>query len=338
MNKYINDNIGQCEIIDFYPNNQTAHKNKIRKILSCIKSILFYRKSIIDRKFTKFQNQYYNMSAKTYYGDSDILSCPPQYDLLLSGSDQILNTTLSDTSRSYYLCFDNRTKKISYASSFGRTELSDDEYSLIDIELRKFKYISVREESAKKIVEERIGTNVELVLDPVFLLSANEWKQVGNKITAHKQYILVYAMEVTSWLLEIVNKVKAKYEIPILVIYGCSDNRIIDGITISDCGPQEFISYIQQAQLIITNSFHGIAFSIIFNKKFICVAHSSRNARLENIVRLIDENKKIVCCSQTNSSIADNIIDGTIVFNRLASYIEKSKRYLHEACKEQIEG
>lgn len=338
MNKYINDHIGRCEIIDFYPNNQTAHRNKIRKLLSYIKSILIYRKSVIDRKFSRFQKQYYIMSSKTYYGDDDLLSCPPKYDLLLSGSDQILNTTLSDISKSYYLCFDNTTKKISYASSFGRTALSDSEYSLIDVELRKFKHLSVREKSAKKIIEERIGADVELVLDPVFLLSADEWNQIGEKIKVPDAYILVYAMEVTNSLVSAVNKARTEYSLPIFVIYGCSDNRVIEGNIVHDCGPQEFISYIRQAKFVITNSFHGTAFSIIFEKKFICVSHSSRNARLENIMTLIGESEKLVSCSQINNNlIADYMVDGTVALSRLASYSEKSKRYLCKSCQEQAE-
>lgn len=337
MNQYINDHIARCEIIDFYPNNQTAHRKKIRKFLSCIKSILLYRKRAIDRKFSRFQKKYYTISSKTYYGDADLMSNPPQYDLLLSGSDQILNTTLSDVSQSYYLSFENRTKKISYASSFGRTELSEKEYSLIDVELRKFKHLSVREESAKKIIEERIGATVELVLDPVFLLSANEWEQIQKKIKVPDDYILVYAMEVTSGLIDIVNKACEEYSLPVFVIYGCSDHRVLEGTVISDCGPQEFISYINKAKFVITNSFHGTAFSIVFKKNFICVSHSSRNARLENIMTLIDEGEKLVNFSEVNSVIIDYIIDGAIALKRLASYIEKSKKYLREACQEQAE-
>lgn len=333
MNKYINDHIGQCEIIDFYPNNQTAHRNKIRKVLSFMKSLLLFHNRRIDRKYSRFQKQHYIMSKKTYYGDADLLSCPPKYDLLISGSDQILNVTLSDISKSYYLYFDNETKKISYASSFGRTELSDSEYALIDVELRKFKYLSAREDSAKKIMEERIGTNVELVLDPVFLIAANEWEQIGVKIKVPDNYIFVYAMEVTPGLVDIVNEARKKYSLPILVIYGCSDSRVIDGDTISDCGPQEFISYIKQAKFVITNSFHCTAFSIIFKKKFICVSHSSRNARLENIMTLINENEKLVGCSQMNNSIIDYMVDGTNALDQLTSHIEKSKRYLFEACQ-----
>lgn len=334
MNKYINNHIGRCEIIDFYPNNQTAHRNKIRKLLSRIKSTLLYRNSVIDRKFSRFQKQYYIMSPETYYGDADLLTCPPHYDLLLSGSDQIFNTTLSGISKSYYLCFDNRAKKISYASSFGRTALSESEYSLIDDELPRFTHLSVREESAKRIIEERIGANVELVLDPVFLLSANEWEQIGINVKVPDNYILVYAMEVTNWLIDAVNKSREKYSLPIFVIYGCSDNRVIEGNIISDCGPQDFISYIKQASFVITNSFHGTAFSLIFKKKFICVSHSSRNARLENIMTFIDESERLVSCVHPNNSFVDYMIDGTVASKRLTSHIEKSKRYLWEACQE----
>lgn len=335
LNKYINTNIGQCEIIDFYPNNQTAHKNRLRRFLSKVKAVVFYRSHTKKRKYAKFQKKFYVKSARTYYGDSQIQLLPPRYDVLISGSDQILNTTLSGESTSYYLNFDNEGYKISYASSFGREKLSGFEYSLIDTELTKFKYLSVREKSAAKIIEERIGRSPKIVLDPVFLLTEEEWKQIGSNIKLPDKYIFVYAMEVTESIKKAVENVKKKYDIPVLIVYGSIDNMALEGKVILDCGPEDLITYIRNASIVVTNSFHGTAFSIIFRKKLLCIAHSMRNTRLDNMMELISQKELLISCTTDGYDIKDYIVDGYKAFVQLEKYIRESKEYLNLACNYQ---
>lgn len=335
LNKYINTNIGQCEIIDFYPNNQTAHKNRLRRFLSKAKAVVFYRKYAKNRKYAKFQKKFYISSTKTYYGDSQIQLSPPKYDVLISGSDQILNTTLSGESTSYYLSFDNQGYKISYASSFGREKLSGFEYSLIDTELTKFKYLSVREKSAAEIIEARIGKRPPIVLDPVFLLTEEVWKQIGSEIDLPDKYIFVYAMEVTESIQKAIEKAKKKYDIPVLIVYGSTDNMTLDGKVILDCGPEDLISYIRNASIVVTNSFHGTAFSIIFGKKFLCIAHSMRNTRLDNMMELISQKERLIAFATEEYDICDYIVDGYNAAMQLEKHIKESQEYLKLACNYQ---
>lgn len=334
LNKFINENIAPCEIIDFYPNNQTAHKNKVRKILSEIKSMIPTIPNKKMRKFKNFQNKNYILSNKTYYGDDQLERSNLKYDILLSGSDQIFNTQLSDTSKSYYLNFDENSKKVSYASSFGREELSEDELSLIESELPKFSHLSFREQSGAELVKEKLGISASLVLDPVFLLNNKEWDCVAAKESIEGDFIFVYAMEESDELLETVKAAKEKYKLPVYVVYGGENKGFIDGVEISDCGPQEFLSYIKESTIIITNSFHGTAFSIIYGKNFLSVAHSTRNARLRNIMSLIKCEGKLVNYKDI-SDIDEYTVDGTVAFGELISYIDNSKKYLYSACEKQ---
>ena len=327
LNSYVNQIGYDCEIIDLYPNSAgRPSSNIVRRLLSSAKSILIYCKNKRIRNFMRFQKDNYRISSKKYYGDTDMEFSPPIYDVLISGSDQILNTTLTGNTKSYYLSFDNTAKKISYGSSFGRTILSETEYTLIDSELIKFSALSVREKSGQNIIKERIGVTSTLVLDPVFLLSREQWDKKSAKRAILNEYIFVYAMEATEILESTVRTLSERLGLPIYIIYGCKKKYATCWNVVKDCGPSEFISYIKGAYLVITNSFHGTAFSIIFEKDFVCVAHSTRNARLDNIMELIGQQNYLV----KDKTTVPEIVSGKKAAVAIASYIEASKDYLKD--------
>lgn len=329
LSEYLNENICQTEIIDYYPNNAIPTKNTfLRKVLRAGKKMIG-GKSQRDRyrgfeKFKEFTNLLH-VSSQAYYGDEAIEAAPPQYDLLISGSDQILNTTLTGNSKAYYLDFAQSTPKISYASSFGRTEISDCEREYIRSYLKDFRALSAREESGKRIMEQELGRNVELVVDPVFLLSKEKWEKMAAPMHEEK-YIFVYAMENTPWLVETIEQVRNDYNLPIKIVLGGNFQLPVEGIVDSCCGPREFLSYIRNAECVITNSFHGTAFSIIFEKKFVCVAHSSKNTRLESLLSAVKQLDKQVGKDEC-ICIRENYIEERTV-QLLHKKIVESKLYL----------
>ena len=168
--KFINKHIASCEIIDFVPNNSIG-SNIMQKLplIRTIKNHLLTLKNALLRnrasKFDKYRKNEMFLSKQTYYGDADMQNVTGMYSVLISGSDQILNSTLSGTSKSYYLHFDDKAKKISYASSFGRKDITDKEKSLIKSELSKFDALSVRETSAADIIRREINKDAFLDIE-----------------------------------------------------------------------------------------------------------------------------------------------------------------------------
>lgn len=327
---YLNDNICPTEIIDYYPNNAIPARNTLlRRAMRVAKKTVGGKeqKARYQRfaKFDTFINEC-RTSEKVYYGDKEIETDPPKYDLIISGSDQILNTTLTGNSRAYYLSFAQDTPKISYASSFGRSGISATEDEYIKKFLPDFQEVSVREESGKEIVDQRLGYSSEVVVDPVFLLSKEKWRGLAQPVSTDK-YIFVYAMENTPWLIEAVGQVRARYQLPVKIVLGGDFQLLIDGEVDDCCGPREFLSYIENAECVVTNSFHGTAFSIIYEKKFVCVTHSKKNTRLENLCKLIG-NKPQVPEGERLGRIDDYIIAGSDAYKSLDKAIERSKRYL----------
>ena len=328
--KYIQNEICSAELIDFYPNNAIPQRRTFfRNILHLARMIVFYKEYKRDKDkieaFNIFWNANYKLSADSYFGDDDLKHRILKYDVIISGSDQILNTTLTGSSESFYLKFENKAKKISYASSFGRDHITNIEHALIKSEISKFDCISVREKSAAEIIKNDIGCLPEIVLDPVFLLEKDQWKSCA-KLRKCSKYVLVYAMETTPYLIKAIKYAESVYQFPIITICANKKCKSLPGEKKYSCGPSEFLSLLSNAEIVVTNSFHGVAFSFIFGKKIIVVSHSLGNTRIENIMSLSGQTSKIV---YENTVLSDGfVVDGEYAYNKLNDLRRTSKEYL----------
>ena len=333
--KYISKNICKCELIDYIPNNVGVPNNSfLRRTLRFGKNtFMFFSKHnqmVKKSRFEKFRRENYVLSKNTYYGDEMIQNNPPEYDILISGSDQILNLTLSKNSISYYLAFGNNVKKVSYASSFGRNDISKEEEQAICKYLTKFDAISVREKSAIDLLRKYIDKDIKNVMDPVFLMDKEEWFKVADEKNLPKQkYIFVYAMENTEVLRKTVDDISQKYKLPVIKVNGGCIMEGISGKEDKKCGPEQFLAYIKNAEFVITNSFHGMAFSHIFEKNFYAIAHTRRNSRIEDLMNL-SGNKSNIISSMDDVDVA-KVIDGKTAFLSLREFIIYSKKYLKDS-------
>lgn len=333
----------ECEIIDFIPNNEIPDRSKILKILHYIKFILTFPRSFKvlkrERRFAEFREKYCRLSEKSYFGDRDIQREVFEYDLLISGSDQILNMTLTGNSTAFYLDFAQGIKKISYASSFGRNNISKEEKDCMKEHLVKFSALSVREKSAGEIIENVCGRKAQLVLDPVFLLDQTEWDDKCNeKLKLPARYIFVYSMEVSEVLEKAVLKVCEKYQLPVIVVRGGGRPGRIFGAEDAKCGPAEFLRYVREAEIVITNSFHGLAMSVIDKKRFICIAHSTRNTRLENMMEIIGKQDYILYATDQIQDICSYIVDMENSMELLDRLRDHSVQYLKNEILENGEA
>lgn len=336
--KYLLENSFDAEIIDLTSNKNIDRRSWKRKLLHFIKIILIptsFKTVLKKKKFFKFQRNYYHLSSKMFLGDVSILSSNVNYDydVIISGSDQLFNLPLSEFTFSYYLPF-NHVYKFSYASSFGRKQITDIEKWAILNYLPSFNNLSFREVTGYESVNSLVQLKERnIVVDPVFLLEKEKWLSLC-KHSSKKDYILVYFMEDSDWLkatIDYVCKIFPTYSL--LVIPGTSEGIKIKNHhkTINTAGPIEFLSLFSNAKIIITNSFHGLSFSFIFNKMVYCCAHSSKNARLENLLQLVGEENKII--SKPDYSKIE-YINGEEAMTKMEKNINKSKEYIERCLKE----
>lgn len=241
------------------------------------------------KKFQKFNKEYLSTSA-IYTSEKKLNQYPPQCDKFICGSDQIWNPIITlGVSAPYYLNFvQDKNKKISYAASFGVTEINKKYYTDIEKYLKQFKAISVREKEGVTLVKKISGINVECLIDPTFLLSKEQWIELAEGPKNKEPYILVYMMQKNDRVYEYARKIKKLLNIKVIAIskYGLKQD-FVDEVCIN-IGPKEFVGLFNNASYVCTNSFHGLAFSLILEKKFFLVPSTRFNSRIGNLLNLFN--------------------------------------------------
>ncbi len=188
-------------------------------------------------------------------------------DIWVAGSDQIWNGEITGNDDFYFLDFDKQNgKKTAYAASFGVTEIPKDRYPGLKELLSDFDLLTVRETSAADIIEDVVGKAVEVVSDPTLLLSATEWeKYMGAPQT--REYIFVYTVFNSDRLWEFAEELSRRTGLPIKTVsYSVLHKHQAEYDYTA--GPSEWLRYLADAAYVVTNSFHGVAFSVNFEKQF----------------------------------------------------------------------
>jgi len=220
------------------------------------------------------------------------------YNCFLTGSDQVFNLECSNYDENYFLDFvKENKKKNSYAASFGFDNAPENDVEKYKKLLNGFKNISVREKQGVKIAKEIADKDAVEVLDPTLLISGDEWCEIVKHTPKYSnKYILIYALKPSKMLMEFANELKrlTGYDMVFIKDSLTKEGQNVlskDVKYVKDVDPFEFVNYFANAEYIITNSFHGTAFSINFNKKFfteLLAPETKVNSRLENILDMLD--------------------------------------------------
>ena len=245
---------------------------KKKSLKDIIKSIIFPRLTkqlrIHKHKFIEFRNMY---RLSNVYTPFNIENANLEMDGFIAGSDQIWNPRITDFDYNYFLQFAEKRKRYTYAVSLGKAKITDWDKNKIDILLNDLNNISLREKTSVEMIK---SFNSELcayaVLDPVFLLTKNQWieKLNLNHTKVQKKYIFVYIVAPNTYAIEKAKAIAKQNSLEICYIDALryKDSMITN---INNAGPREFLNYLFNAELIITTSFHALAFSLIFNKPFL---------------------------------------------------------------------
>lgn len=232
---------------------------------------------------------YESVSSKSYKSKSELINA--DYDILISGSDQIWNPEVTNgIDSTFFLDFGNPQKKIAYASSIGSYRFTDDEKLYLSTFLNQFNEIGVREQYAIDELQKYINHKMEVVCDPTLLITGNEWKKIFkkeiSKIKGKSQYILTYFVggNINDYWSRI-EKFVDKVGLPIYNIQSHTKRYTHVDKVINNILPSELVAYIENASLILTDSFHGTAFSINLNKSFIAVLNKSNPVRVQNLLK-----------------------------------------------------
>ena len=241
----------------------------------------------VDQKnqeaFREFEKSHLHITRE-YRTLEQLKRNPPEFDAYISGSDQVWNPDLlgQEFDKAYFLDFGAKeTKRITYAVSMGKIHDSETLSQLKELCVG-LDAISLREYSEDDVAA--IGRDVHICIDPTFLLDAADYSDVESEIVEESPYIFVYGFETNDSLRDAVEEAAKKYKCRI--INGSPKWLQLSGNikTVSGYGPDRFLSLIKHSECVITNSFHGTAFSIIYQKDFITVPHSTRGKRMEDLL------------------------------------------------------
>lgn len=247
-----------------------------------------------------------------------------QYDILITGSDQIWNTKLTGNDMHYFLDFarDNQFT-MAYAASFGdsRFDIKEQEIEL----LKKIDKITLRENLLLGYVNKHSKNNVEICCDPALLLDYGKWKEITSKRLYKKPYIFLFTIKNSPKLTEYARKLATEKNIEL--ISNKNDFKFF-----LHCSPNDFLSWINNAEYIVTNSFHATVFSLQFHKQFVSQTFDDEGTEKKRISGLL---KNIDCLNRSFNDEKVNI-DEQINWETIDSKIDEMKNQSLNIVKSSI--
>lgn len=334
----------QVKIIDYHPSYLQSYHFSLSvskdskywslyqkfPVLRFVKGLKDYLLSLPTRgrvkAFKSFNNKYLKLTDR--YCDFSMLALnPPNADVYIAGSDQIWSTKLQNgIDPVFYMKFGLESiKRLSYAASFASPKVHYGYESYVKSLLTGIDAISVRESSGVDLLR-NLGFNGVNVLDPVFLLSPNEWTDslsIDMTTNSYGKYILVYDLaHNNSCMKKMVKELSSKYGLKIVAVNNKNTTSYAD-INVNDAGPIDFLKLLVNSQFVVADSFHATAFSVIFHKPFFIFFEG------ENVSRIKDFLDSIGLTDRLNPNCELNPIKWNIVDEKLMYQISISKDFLH---------
>lgn len=335
LSHYLNSKNNQVQIVNYLsPAVDIQYRYKTIKESFSMKNFFAHNLTCFLHKkkkklFKEFLNQ---MPISKLYTRSDLAMA--EYDLFITGSDQVFNPDCNRNDPSFFLDFTEKPK-YAYAASMGSIEqFRTSKLDTIGL-LASFSKISMREADTADYLSKALDKECVSVMDPVWLLNKSEWEAIASEKNEEK-YILVYNLMDFSFMRDYALRLSEKTGLPIYVI-----NRTIIGeylywgkaMNKSNCSPQEFLGLIRNSKYFVTDSFHGISFAMIFQKNFVVAKNPgkiSTNSRLDCILGQAGLKNRVIA---KDVELVLNDIEYKKVERNLLPYIENSKVFLDQICE-----
>jgi hypothetical protein len=342
LQKYLHDAGHDPYLIRYFPRNDRVPTPFLLRCLKglnickLIRFLLSIKASFLNRRekakhprfFDAFREKHLKQSGRVYHSYNELLTCPPDGDAYIVGSDQVWNfhfwgshlNNVKNIMNAYLLNFGGDDKKrIAYAASFGKEKLEKEfnlEFSRL---LHNFDYVSVREESGKDICCECGFRNSKLVPDPTLLLNVDNYRLLYKdvQVKLSKPYCVLYMLDISYNLNMRLDLFAKNRKLEIVYITGdyhySKYNKTYPSIP-------EWLYLIDQADYVITNSFHGTVFSILFQKDFIVLPLRNlpeRNIRMESLLTRLGLSERFIKNKNTGFFEFTQNIDWTGVSKKL---------------------
>ncbi len=339
LKKYLTDIGHDVFIVDYWPNehNEAYKIFSIKKLtrLSFVRKVKYLlnilcicrRATLRKHKMETLMYNYFNIAKKIKYSVFNELK-DLQCDCLIYGSDQIWWKGRLHGFENFDWVYwgdyvDKSIKKIAYAPSMGIINLTEGDKENIGNHLKNFCAISVREQGLKDAIGNLTKQNVQVVCDPVFLLGQKDWEKYLKPVKIPKHYLLLFNLFRTNETKSLAKQKAKQLNLPIVEITGAVNPYKFQCLQTLDAF--EFIFLIKNADFVVTSSFHGTAFSVIFEKQFFATGMRNNSDRVASLLKIIGIEERLI---SDTTQLNDKLIDYAKVNPLLVDYIKKSKSFL----------
>jgi len=280
-------------------------------------------KKRLIKKFDEFTKKYLQLTRK-YDSFEDLCENIPEVDCFITGSDQVFTVRKPElvVSRNMLAFVKGRAKKYSYAASLAEYDLNNSEKEKFKKLLNDFDAVSVREKRAANYLLSNLGIECRVDLDPVFLLNKDDWVKIAKVPEINVPYILYYQVNSNPLANYILKKIKNLTKKMIVCVQTNPIIRVKADRVILDASPEEFLGWIMNADLVVTTSFHGTAFSILFEKDFYTLTKPSSNpVRIINLLENYHLDDRLIY------DVEGIDLTSKINWNNIIKLIEKDRNY-----------
>lgn len=317
--------------------NKCSSFKNIAKNLLCLRG----QKTISNHyeQYKKYIQQEFNYTQKPFSSSAEIEEHLPAFDALVAGGDQIWNVNCDDFTTAYMLDFNDGIYSFSYAPSLGATDITlatgASRYAEL---LKRFDDISCREPNGARWLEKLLDQHIELVLDPTLLTSPNDWvdDHDSSEQELEDNFIFYYAFTYSPRNNLAVQKLAEELNLRVIVIdakqwYIRRLWRHNNFVLSRQTGPNAFLKYIKNADFVVTTSFHGTAFSVVFSKQFAYINTSTHNPsddRTSSLIKKLGLEDRLITADQLSEDMLKKEIDYTRVANNLSEMQSSSLAYI----------
>lgn len=336
----------ECYVLDYWPkyfyNEYYVHRDfllthpPVKTFLNHFRA----RNIIKDRNqgFENFLKDYLELMPISIVGECVNVD-GVQFDLYITGSDQVWNDRCARFDRNFFLDFPcaRLKKRASYAASFGMKQIPAEKRNEYKRRLSDFAAYSVRENEGKEILSDLLGVNASVNCDPTLLLDYSEWNDITTDTVADSEpYILVYYVTKTEEVQKKANAY-AKEKGCKLVILPCNmdidvllgkyDKPFTSELNLT-ASPTEFLTLFKNASYIFTNSFHGTVFSLLNHKQFCSRIQLSAKKRNDRVLNLLNQVGLISGDFNEDEFITDECVSWNQVDEKIRSMRKEGWEYL----------
>ena len=314
---YIREDARNENLLDYW-----CGKNPVKR-LAMLPTLIRWKKI-----FDGFLEKYIHLSPETYYDNGDFKKHPVKADLYCTGSDQVWNTGWNGgIIPFFFLNFAPKDAfRFAYAASFGKKELSGKEVEATRKYIEKYQDISVREDYAKEMLGKYYDYKDAVhVVDPTLAYNGDFWRKYAPKSKIKGDYILVYNLNRSKEFDEYTKEISKRTGLPIYFLCRRYDQILRPGKPVLVPDVFEFITLIDHAKMVITDSFHATAFSLNLQPPPVCIYPSEYGGRLESILRMTGTLHRHV------ESMDDfDVVNRKVDFSKVENALQKQREYTRE--------